>query len=300
MLNRRSFLAAAAIAAALAGPAAAAEPIRAVASFSILGDIVARIAGERVSVTTLVGPNADTHVYEPKPSDGKALSEAKLLVLNGFGFEGWMPRLEKSSGFKGATVVATKGVASQTMSEEEGGKTKTITDPHAWQSLANGRVYARNIADGLVAIDPEGRAVYEANLASYLAEIDAVEKDVVATLGRVPAAKRRLITSHDAFGYFGKAYGFAFIAPQGVSTETEPSAKDVAKIIKQIKAEKIPAVFIENISDRRMIEQIARETGAVIGGTLYSDALSAKDGPAGTYLDIFRSNVAALAKAFQS
>ena len=278
-----------------AGGASAADKVKAVASFSILGDMVKQVGGDRVDVITLVGPNGDAHVYEPTPADAKNLAAAQILFTNGLGFEGWMDRLEKSSGFKGTVVVASTGVKPRTMVEDA----KTITDPHAWQSLANGRLYVTNIRDGL-AVDPEGKSFYEANTAKYLDEIAKEESDVKAALAALPQDRRKIITSHDAFGYFGAAYGLEIIAPEGVSTESEASARDVAKIIRQIKAEHIPAVFMENITDHRLLDQIASETGAKIGGELYTDALSPADGPAPSYLDMFRHNVGALTAALSS
>ena len=183
------------------------------------------------------------------------------------------------------------------MARRRAAQPETITDPHAWQNLANGKIYVANIRDGLIAADPEGKATYEANAAKYLDEIAKEDDAVKAALAKLPEERRKIITSHDAFGYFGAAYGLEIIAPEGVSTESEASAQDVAKIIRQIKAEKIPAVFIENITDHRLLDQIARETGAKIGGTLYSDALSPPDGPAPTYLDMFRHNIGALTAA---
>jgi zinc/manganese transport system substrate-binding protein len=239
-------------------------------------------------------------VFEPTPSDAKTLAGAQILFMNGLGFEGWMERLEKSSGFKGKVVVASEGVKPRTMTEEEDGKAEEITDPHAWQSLANGKLYIANIRNGLIAVDPDGKAIYEANAAKYLDEIGAEDEAVKAALAKLPEDRRKIITSHDAFGYFGAAYGLKVIAPEGVSTEAEASAKDVAKIIRQIRAEHIPAVFMENITDHRLLDQIARETGAKIGGTLYTDALSPPDGPAPTYLDMFRNNVGVLTAALSS
>ncbi len=281
----------------LAGGAEAAGKVKAVASFSILADMVKQVGGDRVEVITLVGPDGDAHVYEPTPADAKNLASANILFTNGLGFEGWMDRLEKSSGFKGNVVVASTGVAPRTMVEEEGGEKETITDPHAWQSLANGKLYVANIRDGLIAVDPDGKAIYEANANTYLDAIAKEETDVKAALAALPKERRKIITSHDAFGYFGATYGLEVIAPEGVSTESEASAQDVAKIIRQIKAEKIPAVFMENITDHRLLDQIASETDAKIGGTLYTDALSPPDGPAGTYLDMFRNNIETLTAA---
>ena len=285
---------------ALSAGADAADKVKAVASFSILGDMVSQVGGDRVEVVTLVGPDGDAHVYEPTPADAKNLAGAAILFVNGLGFEGWMDRLEKSSGFKGKVVVASTGVKARTMVEEEGGKPETITDPHAWQSLANGKLYVGNIRDGLIAADPDGKSVYEANAAKYLGEIMQEDDAVKAALATLSKERRKIITSHDAFGYFGAACGLEVIAPEGVSTESEASAQDVAKIIRQIKAEKIPAVFMENITDHRLLDQIASETNAKIGGTLYTDALSGADGPAGTYLDMFRHNVGTLTVALSS
>jgi zinc/manganese transport system substrate-binding protein len=281
----------------LSSGAEAAGEVKAVASFSILANMVKQVGGDRVDVITLVGPDGDAHVYEPTPADAKNLAAANILFTNGLGFEGWMDRLEKSSGFKGKVVVASTGVKPRTMVEKEGGKKETITDPHAWQSLANGKLYVANIRDGLIAVDPDGKATYEANANTYLDAITKEETAVKAALAALPKERRKIITSHDAFGYFGAAYGLEVIAPEGVSTESEASAQDVAKIIRQIKAEKIPAVFMENITDHRLLDQIASETNAKIGGTLYTDALSPPDGPAGTYLDMFRNNIETLTAA---
>jgi zinc/manganese transport system substrate-binding protein len=284
----------------LSGGANAADKVKAVASFSILGDMVRQVGGDRVEVITLVGPDGDAHVYEPTPADAKNLAASQILFTNWLGFEGWMDRLQKSSGFKGKAVVASTGVKPRTMLEEEGGKSEKITDPHAWQSLANGRLYVANIRDGLIAIDPDGKSTYEANANAYLDAIAKEETDVKTALATLPKDRRKIITSHDAFGYFGAAYGLEIIAPEGVSTESEASAQDVAKIIRQIKQEKIPAVFMENITDHRLLDQIASETGAKIGGELYTDALSPPDGPSPTYLDIFRHNIGTLTAALSS
>ena len=286
------------LAALLAVPqgASADDKMKVAASFSILGDMVKQVGGDRVDVVTFVGPNGDAHVYEPTPADAKALSESKILFINGLGLEGWMTRLENSSGFKGKVVTASTGVNPRKMVEDE----KTITDPHAWQSLANGKIYAANIRDALIAADPAGKATYEANAKKFIDGMTAMEANVKAAVAKMPPERRKIITTHDAFGYFGSAYGMEFIAPEGVSTESEASAQDVAKIITQIKKEHIPAVFLENVTDSRLLDQIASETGAKIGGTLYSDALSPPDGPAGTYLDMFRHNIDTLSTALSS
>ncbi len=288
MLPRRRILLAAGLAAALIGsPATAQDKVKAVATFSILGDLVKNVGGDRVEVVTLVGPNGDAHVFSPSPADVKKVADAKVVFTNGLGFEGWMPRLIKASGTKALTVVASTDITSRKM-EEEG---HMVTDPHAWQSIGNAKVYVANIRDGLSKADPAGAGGYDANAKAYLAKLDALEKEVKAAIGKIPADRRRIITTHDSFGYFGAAYGMEFISPEGVSTETEASAKDVAKIITQIKKEKIPAVFMENISDPRLMQQIAKESGAKIGGALFSDALSDEKGPAPSYIDMMRNNI---------
>jgi zinc/manganese transport system substrate-binding protein len=296
MKVRFGSLLAAAILLVLSGGANAAGKVKAVASFSILGDMVAQVGGDRVDVVTLVGPNGDAHVFSPTPADAKALASADVFFVNGLGFEGWIERLKKSSGFEGEVVVASKGVKPLRMEGEHG----ETADPHAWQDLANGKIYVANIRDGLIAADPDGKSVYEANAAKYLDAIAKEERAVKAALNALPAARRTIITSHDAFDYFGAAYGLEIIAPQGVSTDSEASARDVAEIIRQIRQAKVPAVFIETITDPRLLDQIARETGAKIGGALYSDALSEPDGPAPTYLDMFRHNVEAITQALSS
>ncbi len=278
-----------------AGPAKAQAPekLPVVATFSILADFARNVGGERTEVTALVGPNGDTHVYQPKPADAKELGAAKLILVNGLGLEGWIDRLIKASGAKAPVIVTTKGISPQQMREEG----RIEEDPHAWQSVANAKIYVANIRDALIAADPGGASVYCANADNYLGKLDALEKEVAAAIAKIPPGRRQIITTHDAFGYFGEAYDFKFIAPEGVSTETEASARDVAKIIRQIKAEKIPAVFLENVTDPRMAKRIAEESGATIGGALYSDALSPADGPASTYVDMMRNNIKQLTAA---
>ncbi|HAO40137.1 MAG TPA: ABC transporter substrate-binding protein, partial [Afipia sp.] len=235
---------------ALVGPASAnadAARLNIVATFSILGDFAKNVGGERVNVTTLVGPNSDTHVYTPTPSDAKKITDAKLVIVNGLGLEGWLPRLVKSSGSKAATVVATKGIATRKI-EDGHSHDPSDADPHAWQSVVNAKTYVTNIRDALIAADPAGAEAYNANAASYLSKLDALDRDVREAVAKIPTERRSVISTHDAFGYFAAAYGIKFIAPQGVSTESEPSARDIAAIISQIKKQKIPAVFLENVS----------------------------------------------------
>ena len=294
MLTRRIILAAAALLPVSAVPQ---DKLKAVATFSILADFVKNVGGDRVDVQALVGPNADAHVYQPAPADAKTLAEAKVIFTNGLGFEGWIARLIKASGTKAPMVVATRGVKPRKSDDDHG---HGDADPHAWQSVSNAKIYVTNIRDALTAADPAGKSAYEANASTYLARLDAVDVEVKAALEKIPADRRRIITTHDAFGYFAAAYGVAFIAPQGVSTESEVSAKDVARIITQIKKQKIPAVFLENITDDRLLKRIGAESGARIGGTLYSDALTGENGPAPTYIDMMRHNVKQLAEALMS
>ena len=308
------------------GPVRAESRLNVVATFSILGDMVQQVGGDRVKVTFLVGPDGDTHVYRPTPKSAKTIAQTKVLFVNGLEFEGWIERLVESSGFNGRMVTATVGIEALKM-EEEGhdddhdkhgkkghhddhdkhGKKDGHEhhhhgeyDPHAWHSLANARIYVRNIVDGLAAADPQGAKTYRANAERYIKEITSLESEVEKAMKSVSADGRKVVTPHDAFGYLGSAYGIKFLAPVGISTEAEASAGDVAKLIRQIKKEKISAVFVENISDRRLLDQIVRETGARIGGTLYSDALSKANGPAGTYLDLMRHNIRTLVKALGS
>jgi len=267
-------------------PVRAQDRLNVVASFSILGDLAKNVGGDHVSVTTLVGPNGDVHVYTPAPSDAKKVADAKLLVINGLGLEGWLPRLLQASGGRAPTVIATNGIAPL--------KLGSGADPHAWQSVVNAKIYVANIRDALVAADPADAEVFRNQAQTYLAKLDALDREVGEAVARIPQDHRKVISTHDAFGYFAAAYGIEFIAPEGVSTESEASARDIAGIISQIKASKIPAVFLENISDPRLMQRIAAESGARIGGTLYSDSLTDEKGEAPTYIDMVRHNIRAL------
>ena len=273
------------------------DRLKTVATFSILADLVKNVGGDRVDVQALVGPNGDAHVYQPAPGDAKTLADAKVVFANGLGFEGWIARLIKASGTRAPMIVTTKGVKPRKADDDHG---HGDADPHAWQSVANAKIYVANIRDALVAADPAGKTAYEANAAAYLSKLDALDAEVKAAVEKIPADRRKIITTHDAFGYFGAAYGIAFIAPLGVSTEAEVSARDVAKIITQIRKQKLPAVFLENITDDRLLQRIGAESGARIGGTLYSDALTDEKGAAPTYIDMVRHNVRQLADALMS
>lgn len=290
MPNRRLFLAALlALAAPASSTAAGAEKLPVVASFSIIGDFVSQVGGDRVALATLVGPDGDAHVYQPTPGDGRKIAEAKLIFVNGLGFEGWLERLVAAAKTKGTIVTLGKGVTAR--AGEEG------ADPHAWQDVANARIYVGAIRDALIAADPAGGETYRTNAAAYLARLDALDAEIVETLNAIPPARRRVVSTHDAFGYFSARYGIAFIAPQGVSTEAEASARDIARIIDAVKQNKVSAVFLENISDPRLARRIAAETGARVGGTLYSDALSEPREDGANYVDMMRHNVRELAKA---
>jgi zinc/manganese transport system substrate-binding protein len=264
-----------------------------VASFSILGDFVKNIGGDRVNLTTLVAAGADAHVYSPTPNDAQKLLQAKIVFINGLRFESWMDRLVTSSGTNAKIITTTKGIKPlETNNHDEHG-----LDPHAWQNIANAKIYSTNIRDALIAVDPAGKATYETNTSAYIAKLDALEVETKAALAKIPASKRKIITSHDAFGYFAKSYNIEFIAPQGISTDAEASAKDVARIIRQIKSEKITAIFVENMTDPRLIQRIATETSAKSGGTIFSDSLSDDKGKASTYIDMMRHNVEQITQA---
>lgn len=282
-------------------------PVKAVASFSILGDLVRQVGGERVQVDVLVGPGADAHVLQPSPSHAKQVAQAQVVFANGLGFEGWMQRLLDSAGYQGKPVLVSQGIKPLPSEgddhDHKGGKHDHHhhggADPHAWQAVPNVITYVANIAKGLCAADAAGCDTYQKNAGAYTDQLRALDAEIKAIWATIPAAQRKLITSHDAFGYYARAYGVKFLAPQGVSTDSEASAKGVAQLVRQIKKEKIKALFIESISDPRLIEQIGRETGVKPAGELFSDALSDASGPAGTYVAMMRTNTQAMAQAIR-
>jgi zinc/manganese transport system substrate-binding protein len=274
----------------LIGTAHAADKLDVVASFSILGDVVSQVGGDRVHVSTLVGPDADAHVFQPSPNDAKAVAHANLIVVNGLGFEGWIDRLIRNANYKGRIVVASQGVTARHLPGDD----KDKTDPHAWQDPTNVAIYVRNIADGLSRLDPAGASIYQSNATHYLQALTEVDVWAGKQFAQIPPKKRIVITSHDAFGYFGAHYGIRFLAPQGISTESEASAMDVARLVRQIKLGRIRAVYMENMTNPALIEQLARETGVTLGAPLYADALSLPQGKAPTYLDMMRYNVTQL------
>lgn len=297
------------------------QKINVISSFSILGDLVSAVGQEHVSVTNLVTVDGDAHVFNPTPQDAKAISTAQLVVTNGLQFEGWMPRLIEAANYQGVQVIATNGIkVLSTTAEHEHHDDEEHAhhdhehdhhddehahhdhgdiDPHAWHSIKNVKVYVNNIAKGLMQVDPANSDDYQQNANSYIQKLDQLELKLNAQLATVPEAQRKVITPHDAFGYFARDFNVTFLAPQGTSTGSEASAADVAQLIKQIRHDKVNAVFMENIADNRLIEQISRETGAKVGGKLYSDALSAADKPAATYLEMMQYNVDTIVNALQ-
>lgn len=298
---------------------ASAAELKVVASFSIIADFAKNVGGDRVEITTLVGPDGDAHVYEPRPADAVAVSKADVVLVNGLEFEGFLKRLIDTSGTKAPVVELTKGVEPLKLSEEPAGHAHPEAeeeeghdhkaeeaghdhgheghhhhgefDPHAWQSIKNAEIYVKNIAGAFCEVDKAGCATYTANSDAYIAKLAALNEKVKTEVAAIPPEKRVIITSHDAFGYFEHAYGLNFLAPEGISTESEASAADVAKLVDQVKHDKASAIFVENITDKRLIDQIASETSLKVGGTLYSDALSTADGPAATYIDMVNHNI---------
>jgi zinc/manganese transport system substrate-binding protein len=262
-------------------PARADDRLKVVATFSVLGDLVAEIGGDKVDVALLVGPDGDAHTYQPKPSDARLLAGAQVLVSNGLGFEGWIDRLAEAADFKGKRIVAAAGVAQE-------------SDPHCWQDVACTRRYVAAIAQGLAAADPANAAYYRARAADYDQRLAELDRWIRAEIAKVPAAQRKAITGHDSFRYFARAYGVAFSAPRGYTTGSEPTARDVANLIRQVREQKIKALFVENMTNPALVAEIARDSGASVGPRLYSDALSRPDGPAPTYEAMMRHNVTAL------
>lgn len=266
---------------------ASARTLDVVTSFTVLGDVVQQVGGNHVKVKTLVGPDGDPHEFEPSPADARSLRAADIAFVSGEGLEGWMDRLIKASGYKRTPIVASEGVKTRTMDEDG----KMVTDPHVWNSPVNVLVWVDNIEKALIAADAEDATTFKANADNYRKKLQALNSYAHSKLDAVPETKRKILTSHDAFGYFGREYKVTFLSPLGVSTETEASAADVGKLINQIKSEGVKAYFIENSNDPKLVKQIAAATGAKPGGELYVEALSKEGGPASTYEKMFRYNV---------
>ncbi|UYO92824.1 metal ABC transporter solute-binding protein, Zn/Mn family [Pollutimonas sp. M17] len=339
--TKRASMAGLAALALLVWPQANAHELHVVSTFSIISDFARNVGGERITLTTLVGPSGDAHSYEPKPTDAVAIGQADVVLANGLHFEGFLDRLVRASGSTAPVITLTQGVELLRNTEEENdghgehghdhghdhddhehgpqdhaeepasshdhGHEKKHAhhhhhhhgeyDPHAWQSVRNAQIYVNNIAEAFCAADAAGCPSYRANARTYDEKLRALDAELEVTVAQIPAAQRTIITSHDAFGYLGRAYGLQFLAPQGVSTESEASAAGVASLIQQIKDQKASAIFLENVSNPRLIQQIANEMGMKIGGKLYSDALSAADAPASTYIDMMRHNVSTIRDA---
>ena len=259
---------------------AQAEKLKVVASFSILGDMVQQVTGDLASVTTIVGPDADAHLYTPTVSDARAATDANVIFVNGLGFETWSKTLIETSGTKAKVYVATQGITPLKVDGED--------DPHAWNSLTNGMIYVRNIAKAMAEADPKNAKSYEANAATYIVKLEALHKSTIAELAALPKNRRTIVTAHDAFGYLAEAYGLRFLAPVGIDTSAQPSAQQVARLIDQLKKEEVAGLFVENITSPALVQQIARETGLKIGGQLFSDALSVQGEPATSYLAMFK------------
>lgn len=276
------FLAYLSVALALAAPVAAQDKLKVVATFSILGDLAAEVGGDKVEITTLVAPDTDAHTYQPKPTDIRALAVSKVLVSNGLGFEGWIDRLADAAAFKGTRIVASTGAAT------------AAGDPHCWQDVACARVYAANIASGLATADPANAAFYHTRAQAYDQRLATLEAWIRGEIAKVPADRRKAITGHNSFLYFARAYGVQFESPRGYNTDSEPSARDMANLIRQVREQKITALFIENMTNPVLVEEIAKDAGATVGPRLYSDALSKPGGPAPTYEAMMRHNVTAL------
>lgn len=280
-------------------PSLYAAPLKVVASFSILADFVRAVGGERVSVNALVAPGVDAHAYQPRPSDAQMLRDADVVIANGLGFDSWVERLARSAGHPQPVVIASIGITAIESADEDGhhhhhGDETDAIDPHAWQDVDNVRRYVATIENALASRDPGGASHYAGNAQRYINALDALEREIRAALTMLGPERRTVVTSHDAFGYFGAAYGLRFVAASGISGEAETSAAEVARLIRLLRSEKARVAFVENIADPRLITRISKESGARIGGTLYSDTLSGPDGPASTYIDLMRHNLRTL------
>jgi len=279
--------------------ALAASPIRVVATFSVLGDMVKQIAGDRAALKIIVGPDGDTEAYEPTAADARALADADLLVMNGLNpeFEPWLDRLVSQAQFHGTRIVAGEGARPLKKAEEEsghGGASAAEIDQHAWQDAANAAVYAGNIAAAFARADPAHAAEYRARGEAYRSELLALDGWARQRIATVPAAKRKVITSHDGFAYLARAYAITIVGARGWTNDKEPTAAQVAQLIKQIRQDRIRALFVENMNDPRLIQRIASETGVELGGKLYSDALTPLGQDGDTYVKMFRHNIETL------
>ncbi|OGB83391.1 MAG: metal ABC transporter substrate-binding protein [Burkholderiales bacterium RIFOXYD2_FULL_59_8] len=278
--------------------ATADAPVEVVASFSILGDLVQVIGGERVHVVTLVGPDADAHSFEPSPADAKAILKSSLFVINGLGFEPWADKLAKAANYTGQTLIASKGIKVRQLPLEQGHPHAEV-DPHGWQDPNHVALYVKNITHALSRIDQAYASSYQKNSEKYIRELNLLDQFAKNQIQGIPVAKRQVITSHDAFGYFADRYQVRFLAPQGLNADIEPSARQVAQLIRQIKQEQIKAVFLENMSNPKLLAQITQDTGVTLGPKLYVDALSGPRQPGSSYLKMMRYNINQLVEGMQ-
>jgi ABC-type Zn uptake system ZnuABC Zn-binding protein ZnuA len=289
----------------------AGAPVQAVASFSILGDLVENVGREAVEITTLIGPGVDAHTYDPAPADLVVLAEADVIFENGLGFEPWLDQFFASAQPPGARVIVTEGItpraagenddhAGEEQPEQDGGQEHGQYDPHVWHDVANVIVMVGNIRDALVAADPARAQLYEANAAAYIDELNALHASIREQVDTLPAERRKLVTSHDTFGYFAAAYGFEVLgtALGSLSTEAgDPSARDIATLITEIEDAGVPAIFAENVANPDLMESIAAEAGVKLAPPLYTDALGPPGSPGETYIGMMRSNVATIVTA---
>ena len=297
---RRSFLLALGAAALLlAGPARPAERIPVVATFSVIGDMLARVGGDHVDIKTIVGPGGDCELYQATAADVATVAAARAVFLNDLNeeFEPWLEPLLKQAAFKGLKVVVSRGVRTLAAEEEHpvsGRMLPETVDQHAWLDPRNGVVYVRNIAAALARLDPANAADYRTRAAAYAKEIEAVDDWARQQIAEVPAVKRRALTSHDSLQYIASAYGIKLLSVNGWTNNSEPSAAQLAKLAEQVRDSHVKALFLDSITDPRGMERIAGETGAVIGGTMYGDSLSPAGGEADSYLNMLRHDVATL------
>ena len=286
-----------------------AAPLRVVSSFSILGDVARQIGGEQVEVLDIVGPGQDAHVYQVTPGDIRRLGEAQLVLMNGLGYEG--AALERAVRDSQVPVaIASAGIetlagghAHDDEHDHDHGEAgaqhdAAARDPHVWQDPVLMQAYAANIAKAMIQADPAHQQVYEQRLADYQQILRDLDSWAAAEFASIPPEKRKVVTGHDAFAYLGQRYQLQFLAPQGVSTDSQPSARAVAGLIRQIREQQVKAVFMENIKDPRLVEQISQEAGVTVQNQpLYSDALSPPEGPATSYVGLIRYNVTHLVQA---
>jgi zinc/manganese transport system substrate-binding protein len=283
----------------IAGQARAAERIPVIATFSVIGDMLANVGGDHVDIKTIVGAGGDCELYQPTAADVATIATARAVFINDLNeeFEPWLEPLLKQARFTGTKVVVTRGVRTLTAEEEHpisGRQLPAAIDQHAWLDPHNGVIYVRNIAEALARLDPSGAADYRANAATYTREIQTVDDWARREFAAVPAAKRRVLASHDSLEYIANAYGITLLSVNGWTNKSEPSAAELAKLARQIRSEHVKALFLDSITDPRAMQRIADETGAVIGGTLYGDSLSPSGSEADSYVNMLRHDVATL------